>query len=203
MKQGKARLAAPFNELAAWIGDYWDVNVLNVTYDPRNELHAPRIRIVLEHEAERQKFRDGFNFDRRKQQTIAAKFREIVREDSSPYDTDGLFVVFSAFAPLACEEADSKISEVEIDALMKRIGNPDLWTISRLFGHVTFMFYTDAQAREYAAQGKQSEYAKKYFEILKPYDEFGYLRSDSFTVAFDSKQNFDDKFHGSWFNYYR
>lgn len=35
------------------------------------------------------------------------------------------------------------------------------------------MFFTDAQAIDYAAQGKRAEYARMYFEILKPHDEFG------------------------------
>jgi hypothetical protein len=203
IKQGKARLAAPFTELAAWISDRWHVIVLNVIYDHRNNLHAPRIQVILEHETEAQRFRDGFNFDSRKQQEVAAKFRQMVSGDSCQYDLTGLFVVFSAFATIAREEADSKITESEIDALKKRIGNPDLWVISRFFGHVTFMFHTDAQAKEYAAKGKQSEYAQKYFEILKPHDEFGYIAQDSFIVAFDSKQNFDDKYQSNWYYFYK
>jgi hypothetical protein len=60
IKQGKARLAAPFDELAAWISERWSVTVLNVIYDGRNALHPPRIQVILEHEAEAQGFRDGY-----------------------------------------------------------------------------------------------------------------------------------------------
>lgn len=206
IKQGKARLAAPFTELAEWISDKWRVTVLNVIYDHRNNLHAPRIQVILEHEAEAQVFWDGFNdvFDRQKQQEIASKFLEIISRASHPeYDVAGLFVVFSAFAPLAREEADGKISESEIDALKRRIANPELWTISRYFGHATFMFFTNAQAKEHAAIGKQAEYARMYLEILKPHDEFNYLAQDCFTIAFDSKQNFDDNYQSNWYYYYK
>jgi hypothetical protein len=98
------------------------------------------------------------------------------RQATHEHDVSGLFVVFSAFAPIARHEADSKISDQQIEALKRRIGNPDLWVISRSFGHVTFMFYTDAQANAYAAEGKREEYARKYFEMLKPYDGFAICR---------------------------
>jgi hypothetical protein len=110
--------------------------------------------------------------------------------------------VFFAFAPIAIADADNKISEQEIGDLKRRIGNPDLWEISRSFGHVTFMFYTDAQARNYAALGMKEEYALKYFEILKRHIEFDYLTEENFSIDFDSKQNFDDHFRGSWHCYY-
>lgn len=177
---------------------------MNVIYDRRNDLHAPRIQVILEHEADAQVFRDGANFDHGKQHEITSKFLQIVSRDANrEFDVDHLFVVFSAFAPLARVEADDKISESEIDALQRRIDNPDLWAISRCFGQVTFMFFTDAQAKEHAATGKQPEYARMYFAILKPHDEFDYLVQESFTVAFDSKQNFDNNYQGNWFYYYK
>ena len=202
--QGKGQIAAPYNELAAWIGEKWGVNVLNVIYDRRNKIHAPRIQVILEHHDEAQLFHDGFNFDQTKQQAIAAQFLEIINsQPDHKFDVDGLFVVFSAFAPIAREEADGKISDREIDALKQRIDNPDLWEISRCFGYVTFMFYTDAQAKEYGAKGKKTEYARMYFEVLKRYDEFDYLCEDDFTIAFDSKQNFDDNYESNWYYYYK
>ena len=205
VKQGKARLAPPFDELAAWIGDTWGVTVLNVIYDGRKKLHGPRLQVILEHEEEADSFREGYNFDRKKVQAIMARFQEIVnRAPIHEFDFNGLFVVFSAFAPVTREEADSKISDQQIDALKDRIGNPDLWLIWRsIFGRVIFMFYTDAQAKAYAAAGKKEEYARMYFEILTSYDEFGYLSEENFAVRFDSKQNFDEGYGGNWFYYSR
>ena len=173
-------------------------------YDRHNDLHAPRIQVILEHHDEVQSFRDGYNFNQKKQNAIALQFLEIInRQPDHGYDVEGLFVVFSAFAPLARQEADSKISEKEIESLKRRINNPDLWEISRCFGHVTFMFYTDAQLRKYIAKGIKAKYTSMYLELLKPYDEFGYLSEDNFTVDFDSKQNFDENYKSNWFYYYK
>ena len=204
IKQGQARLEHPFDELAAWIATTWGVTVLNVIYDRANDLRAPRLQVILEHRCDAEAFRDGYNYDAKKQQAIKAHFLDIInRQPSHGYDVDGLFVVFSAFAPIAKAEADSKLSEQQIEALKNRLANPDLWVISRCFGHVTFMFYTNEQVSKHEANGEKEEYAGKYFEILKPKDEFGYLSLQDFIVSFDSKQNFDDNYKSNWYYYYK
>ena len=160
--------------------------------------------MILERWGEVKSFRDGHNFNQKKQNAIELQFREIInRQTDHDYDVEGLFVVFSAFSPLARQEADSKISEKEIESLKRRINNPEIWEISRCFGHVTFMFYTDAQVEKYTAKDIKTEYKSMYFELLRPHDEFGYLSEDNFEVDFDSKQNFEENYKGNWFYYYK
>jgi hypothetical protein len=204
--QGKAALEPLFAEMADWIAGMWHVKVLNVIHD---EVDAPerrpRLQVILEHTHERQKFFDGLNFDPVKQQAIAARFAKLVTSQrrSAPHDTDRLLVVFSAFAPLAREEADSRIPDDEVNALQRRIADPDLWTIHRCFGRVTFMFYTDEQARKCVEDGRRDTYADRYFELLQKHDEFGYLRRSRFSIECDSKANFDSNYASSWFYYDR
>ena len=198
------QLRTPFSDLAAWISEKWAITVLNVIYDRRNDLHAPRIQVILERSNELQSFRDGYNFDKKKQNAVALQFLEIIsRQTDHDYDVEGLFVIFSAFSPLARQEADSKISEKEIESLKHRINNPEIWEISRFFGHVTFMFYTNAQVDKYTAKGIKTKYKSMYLELLRPYDEFGYLSEDNFAINFDSKQNFEENYKGNWFYYYK
>ena len=90
-----------------------------------------------------------------------------------------------------------------MEALKARIGNPHIWEISRCFGYVTFFFFSDDQVRRYEEEGKRGIYARMYFELLKPHDEFDYLRESDFNVKFDSKQNFDDNYRGNWLYYYK
>lgn len=204
LKQRKSRPTPPFDELADWIGSNWDVTVLNAIYESANHLHAPRIEVVLEHQREAQEFHRGVNFDDEKQTAVASKFIELVSSNPNyQFDTNRLFVIFSAFAPLAHQEADSQITDKQIEKLKARIANPNLWEISRCFGSVTFMFYTDEQVRESKKKGLEKNYAKMYFELLKKHDEFGYLSEDEFIVSFDSKENFDKNYGSSWFNYHR
>jgi hypothetical protein len=204
IKQGKARLRAPFEELAEWISSTRRVTVLNVIYDRANSLRPPRLQVIVEHPNQEKKFLKGFNFDRRQQKAIAKKFLEIIdRDGKHKFDVEGLLVVFLAFSPLALEEANSRVSEKDIKALQTRIANPDLWDIIRCFGHVIFFFFTDKQVKEAEVQGKKEEYATMYFDILKPHDEFGYLKRNKLKVFFDSKQNFDENYQSSWYCYFR
>ena len=188
IKQGKMHLVAPFDELAQWISSTWNVVVLNVMYDYERNVHRPRLQIILEHESHLETFLSGVNFDLGKQNAISTKFLEIIgRDKTHRFDVDKLLVVFSAFAPLAMEEADSQISNREIKNLKKQIGNPDLWEISRFSVHVTFFFFTDDQVKRYENEGKKTLFAKMYFDLLKPHDEFGYFDEEIFVVNFDSK----------------
>jgi hypothetical protein len=205
IRQGRTPLASPFVELAQWIGSRWQVTVLNVIYDrPKTLPKCPRLQVIVEHSRERQEFLDGLNFDPLKQHAVAARFTELVNSQTpTPYVVEGLLVVFSAFAPLAREEAHGQITDIELHALQERIANPHLWTIHRCFGRVTFMFYTDEQARTYARAGLREAYTDQYFELVQRHDEFKYLNRARFSVEFDSKENFDTHHEGSWFYYDR
>jgi hypothetical protein len=206
IKQGRATLSAPFAELAAWISAQWQVTVLNILHELPELLEGrPRLRVVLEHPRERRVFEDESGYDESKQQAVAARFAEIVGRDRrhSRYSVAGLLVVFTAFSPLALEEADGRLSKRRIRALQKRAANPQLWTIHRWFGRVTFMFHTDEQAQAAARSGLRERYADLYFALLRKHDEFGYLNRAEFSVELDSKENLDRNYGGSWFNYDR
>ncbi len=204
LKQGVAKLAAPFDEVAHWIASTWQVTVLNVIYYRRKSFCHPGLVVILEHEGDLMKFYRGAHFDVKKQRAIRERFSEVIgREGVRKYDVGDLVVAFSAFAPVARQEMDSQIPEEELQALKRRIGNPDIWGIDRCFGRVTFFFHTDAQAKRCESEGKKAVYAKMYFNLLKPHDEFGYLEEKRFTVSFDSKQNFDQNYRSNWFSYYR
>ncbi len=204
LKLGQARLSGAAAELADWVATTYGVTVLNVVCDPRNAIHGPRLQIIVEHRAEAEKFHAGVNFDPLKQRAIRDRYLEILRRDSgSMPDVDGMFVVFSAFAPIAREEAHSRVTDAEIAGLQARIADPTLWKISRCFSRVTFFFYNQEQLRRAEEAGRRGEYARTYFELLVGRDEFGYLDKESFQVDFDTKENFDTNFQGSWFNYYR
>ena len=205
VKQGKATLAPPFATLAEWIADTWTIAVLNVIYDrPAVLARQPRLQVIVEHETDLQKCFDGLNFDPVKQQAIAARFRELVNlEGGRRFSVDGLLVVFSSFSRVARQEADSRVTDKEVEGLQRSIANAALWTIARCFGRVDFLFYTDEQARAHAKAGFLDTYADVYFELLRPHDEFGYLRRSEFAVRFDSKENFDKNYDGNWFYYFK
>jgi hypothetical protein len=205
VKQGQAILAAPFATLAEWIASTWQVAVLNVIYDrPAVLARRPRLQVIVENCTDLEQCFEGLNFDPAKQQAIAARFGELVNLDAGrKYSIDGLLVVFSAFAPLARQEADSRVTEGQVEALQARIGNRALWQIARCFGRVDFLFFTDEEARAHTEAGFLHTYADLYFDLLRPHDEFGYLSRSRFAVRFDSKENFEKTYDGNWFYYFK
>jgi hypothetical protein len=117
--------------------------------------------------------------------------------------TEKLFVYFSAFAPIAKEEANGAIPKQKIELLKNEIADNNLWEISRGFAEVTFFLYKAGQIDEYMKNGVREQWGRKYFELLSRYDEFGYFKKESYYVYLDSKENFDTNYNGNWFYYYK
>ena len=119
------------------------------------------------------------------------------------FNTERIFVIFSAFDLVAHGEAASHISEAELETLKDSLGNKDLWKISLFSSAATFFFYTDAQVKKHESLGVKEIYATAYHRLLGTYDEFGYVQKSQPSITFDSKENFDLNYQGSWYNYYR
>ena len=155
-----------FKELADWIDKTYEVKTINIIYDTfvaaRNK--QSRLQICFEFERDSLKFRDGSlgNFHADKQAAIAKKFKETLTANkstrkrglsdlfkSSPYVTDNILIVFSAFEPIARIEANENVPQEKVKELQKNLNNPDLWEISRMFSGTTFFLYSDDQVKKY------------------------------------------------------
>lgn len=44
---------------------------------------------------------------------------------------------------------------------------------------------------------------EEYYNLLKLYDEFDYIRKDNYSINIDSKQNFDNNYQSNWYYYYK
>lgn len=207
IKRNNLKLNAPFQELSDWIESVYKVKVLNIIYDHLiHNNHSPRLQVILETEEDRDTFKDQelLNYDEEKQKNISDKFSQIVQRDNlTKYHYEKLFVCFPAFQPTAREDANEKIKDSEIENLKSKLADDHLWQIRRMFGSVTFFFYTNKQMEEAKAQGLLRTYSKEYLNLIKQYDEFGYLNETNFSVIFDSQENFETNYQGNWFYYDR
>lgn len=215
---GLERLRFPFDELALWIETEFDVRVLNVVFHARgrDQLTRPRLQVIVEHGSEVLVIfgADG-SWGSEREALIATKFRELAARGprgllrrmreltrGRSFDTESMFIVFSAFAPLTRQEADAAIPEGEVEALQERLANPDLWMIKRYAGRPTFMFFTEQQAKKYEEEGLRVSYAREYFELVRQYDKYGYMKSDEYIAEFDSKENFDNNYKSNWYYFF-
>jgi hypothetical protein len=220
IKEGKASINPDFKPLADWIDKKYGVRVLNVFYDITTGAYNkpfPRLNIIFETREEQSKFKTGlwgFNLDRQK--TIARKFDELVNGNKqtisfwsftkgkeNKYDVQGLLVIFDAFKPVARDETNEGIPETEVENLIADINNPDLWKIVRFAAGATFFFYTDQQADNAKATEYIQQLADKYFDLLKKHDQFDYFDRETFSISVDSKENFEKKYEGNWYYYFK
>lgn len=188
IKQGKKKLETSFKEFAKWINEKFEVNVLNIYYDRIQHENRPRLNVIFEFSKDEKKFRTepyGM-YDAEKQQILAGKFKLLLEskrlnkkelflklfnnKSVLKYDTKNIFVVFSSFELIAISEANNSIPQEKIQELKIKIGNKDLWEISRFFSSTTFFFYTDNQVKENSCNVMLEKLTEEYYKLLKVYD---------------------------------
>jgi hypothetical protein len=210
-----------FVPLAEWIDKTYDVKTINIIYDTLDN-KTPRIQICFEYEKEKNKFltHDISYFDKPKQKEIAEKFTKIIKQQGLSrshssisnifglnkkgiYLTDNVFVIYGAFEPIAKLEATYKITQKQTEEFIKSIDNKDIWTISIGFTIPTFFMFTDEKVKEYDKPEIKSMWADKYYDFVKPFDEFNYFKRADIQVYIDSKENFDNNYESNWYYYYK
>ena len=207
--KGKKKLRSPFRELSEWILKKYGTPVLNIYEDKMIPDNSPRLNVVFEYEKDSIKFHNGNStlsgFDKIRQREVSEQYQSLKNEleKNNEIFTNGIFVTFSDFESVAKIEANESISTREVKKLKQEFANGDIWEISKAFAGATIFFYTEAQKKKYEKGDKRKEYSQKYLEILKKHDDFDYYKDKDFLVSFDTKENFDKNYNGSWFYYYR
>lgn len=219
---GHKTMNSDFVELANFIDSTFDVKTINIIYDTIGKEKRPRLNICFEFAREKQMFNENggnFNFDSKKQKIIADKFKQALMEQkiikknglfdfptkskNEKYKTDNVWIYYSAFEPIARIEAVESIPENKVVQLKEELDNKELWEISRGSSGTTFFLYTEEQVQRYENSETRKFWADKYFDILEPYNEFGYFKRDKFNIYLDSKENFDNNYKSNWFYYYK
>ena len=208
---GEAKMNPNFRELADFIDQTFGVKTINIVCDNINRKKRLQLEIYFELEQERSKFRinnEVFKFDRKKQEIIADKFIKTLKEPkiekglfsvftkfrNRKYKPENIFVGYSAFKSEAKMEANKKIPYTQIVQLQEELDCKDLCSISRFFSAPTFFLYTNNQARFYKNSEIRKIWTDKYFELLEPYNDFGYFERDKFEIYLDSKENFENNY---------
>jgi hypothetical protein len=219
--QGKMAMDNEFDALAYWIHKTYKVRPINIIHEmmsgPGGKL-MPRLQIIFEYKVNEAIFYDNpasrLNYNKAKQAQIKEQFKKsltaqrftlkrFLRDLFGRYNTEDLFVIFSSFEPVAKMEANESVTPAEIEQLIKEIGNPHLWKIMNAFTSAFFFFYTNGQLKAHADDGYKQLLADKYFEMLKPHDEFGYFKRNEFSVILDSKENFYNNYQSNWYYYFK
>jgi len=218
--KGEAKMEIDFMPLADYINKKYIVNTLNIIYDAIDNDTRPRLNIIFEKFEEAEKFKKKFGFDEVKQREIATQFKMTLinqglaikkniwnyfsPHNSDKYKTENIWIIFSAFEPIAKTEVTWKITKEEIQNLKSQLNMEDFWEIHKgTYGTPTFFFYNDIQATQNANNEARLLLTEKYFALLKKYDEMNYFKREEFFIHIDSKENLERNYEGNWFNYDR
>ncbi|MFC6860512.1 hypothetical protein [Zunongwangia atlantica] len=219
IKQGKKRIAEKFENLAKWISDKYEVNVLDIQEEFMKHNGKVEIAVHLETHQEVMEFKNGndrwSDFDITKQNEIAEKYIQngkLLKIPASGIwgklvkrnpEVNEIFVSYSAFEPIARDEVNELIPDSKIEKLYKDLKLPEIWTISRSQGSATLFVFKDEQKDKIKNSTEFKLIEEKYFDLLKEYDEFNYWKRKNFGIEIDSKQNFDDNYKSNWYYYYK
>ena len=203
LKISGAAIPSPYGELADWINARYGVRVLNIILDTIEPDSRPRLNIVLEWEEDQRKFLGQFlNYDKDAQLGVQKQFAFLTeRAEHESGQLPGLLVIFSAFEPVAIVEANTRVTEAEIERLKNVLADPELWKIRKNFHGAAFFYFTDAQLKSHQAMGTREIYAREYSRLIRPYDQWGYIQKRGAAVSLDSKENFDTNYKANWFYY--
>ena len=206
VKRGKMAIPQIFQKLIERIKNKYGVTPINICYEVVNT-GRPRLEVVFEEDEERILFTDKTNimYDKALQKEVLDLFLEIYENSDflikQKYKIDNLFVTFSSFKHVALAEVNN-ISENEQIQIEQHYAEHGLWRIMKNFQYTIFFFFTDNELALNNINGVCESIRKDFYKLIKPRDEFNYLNFDDFKVFFDTKENFDTKYGGSWRRYF-
>lgn len=113
------------------------------------------------------------------------------------------YVYWSAFNPVAIQEALSKVPPGQREAILSEFSEHGLMRLETVFSGTVMMFETEAQRIQSEQDGTQALIATRWHETVIPFDEFRVLADSRLDIKFESNEAFQRDYGGSWFNYTR
>jgi hypothetical protein len=198
MLAGLASVRPEYQALIDWIAQEGGTGVLNVVYETLWE-GRQRLDVVFEFKDQVDSF-----FVKGMSDRIVARLREILAEHrNTRIVTTDMFAYGFAFETAARIEANWKVSAAERAAAQARLADPSIWLLHTQFEYLTVFFQTEDQVRGSERSDIRERCAHEYAKVIAPYDEFGYVARRPIELLFDSRENFEKKYGGSWFAYDR
>jgi hypothetical protein len=200
IKLGKEQQGPRLRCIEDRIAERFSIHPLCVLYEYLDNIKRYRLTVVLERERDQEQFmKDRWSILPEVERSIW----EIAHGCLPDRKEDDVFLIVDAFEDIARAECTGSIPKERIEHLKEQLAFEGIWEISRFGSYTTFFFQTDAQLKASIGNGLREKVQEMYYPIEKMYDEFGYLDLESQHLKFDSRENFEKNYEGSWFYYYR
>ena len=201
--RGEQDITASEKQFCDWLGvEFGIATPISAVSDPTPD-GRDRLHVVLRTRADAEGFytetAEFYGRDEEKQDAVLRKAREC----GLLKNTDGWFVAWSAFDPVAIHEALTRVPDRKRKQVLKAFSSAGLSLIQPQFAGTIMMFKTEAQRLAAENNGVQAHIAERWREEVLPFDEFGVLATSELEIRFDSKEVFRRDYGGSWFRYTR
>lgn len=165
-----------------------------------------RIDIVFEYEWQVENMLDdkklNFNSLYQKEIELFVKTEESIMKEYKIQYFDKIFVSFRSFDVTAIEESNLNISTLEIEKLINKYKNDNLYNIQRVFDSITVFYLFENDIFENLKRGISNKIKEDYLNLLKKYDTFSYVNPENFKVRYASKENLDNNYNSSLYYFH-
>lgn len=204
----KKNLNLKYQKLKDYISNEFDVEVANIYVDVCKTYRRKdnRIQIILKTNKDCEKFinheykngvLDFFDTENNKKiyNEIMTNYKNIIK-----FPDLKTHIAYSSFERVALEELYNHISHKAIKELKQEIGE-EIWEIKNTFSFIYVMCFKNNQIN--LCENKYKfKIQKTIYQELKKNDLYGFITDyNQVNIKFDSKENFDAKYEGSWFYY--
>ena len=209
IKLGEKAGKREFRKLANWVEHNLNVTILNASFSLKNRNTLPSLHIVFELQKDYNQLHGDpeYPYNQKYNKLIASTFLRITEElkitGFANYNGEDFHMTYSVFSKVAIIECLNKISKSDLNQIKEKYLSEGLWEISIQHGSVIIFYTLETEIESNNKSGVNKEIENKIKELTHQYDEFGYLEEEPVFFGYDSKENFDKKYKGDWYNYYR
>lgn len=207
LKLGLRSLSGSFQQLGRWVSEKYGVHVLNIRYTtPKMEpsLRRARLTVIVDTAVELVRMRknvitlmDGVEED------IIAALGKFASSTGDHYpDLDRAFVIVEAFEELAVIKMLWSVDQKHQQEIRMAFPDANLWCVSAGMGTLIVFYRTDDDVRKNESSECSAGIRDLCFALAQKYDEFAFLRLETFPISFDSKENLDKNYAGNLYNYH-
>ena len=207
IKRGTSHLDATFHELQQWLQSTFAIPMGYGDSQP-SPYPTPRnyLRLFVEPHAEYEKLKiytDAFNYEFAHHEEIVQQFIRIRTRNTLCAPKRKIY--------LQCYDLEKELQEhtllqafpkfkmhIQATYPLLNIANVDI-NVTKLC-----VFYkTNRDLMQYAANGISKQLSLDWNECIQATDEFGYCKNSTWAVHFDSHENVEKNYEGSYFFYFR
>ena len=209
IKLGEKAVKAEFRELANWAEQKLNITILNASFSLKNRNTLPSLHIIFEFQKDYNQLHGDPEepYNKKYNKLIASNFLKITSglkiAGFEKYHAEDFHMTYSVFSKVAIIEYLNSLSQSNLNRIKEKYTSNGLWEISIQHGSIVAFYTKEAEIELNDKSGVSKQIENELKNLASQYDEFGYLEEESFFFGFDSKENFDEKYGGNWYNYYR